>query len=268
MSRPFWRASCLVLLFSALAALSVCPADAAAPRQEKNKKKSQKQRESKETALWRAFHKTIPEYPEIDDPKLTVAEFLDRLGNRYGLNFHVNEAAFRADGLENVLGTVILKGNRRIPSLKNTTPRAVLKVILARLEPRSSATFVLRKDAIEVTTEAEVRRELGLPMPKLADDAKTAVPPTPLVWEHFQDEPLAGALGRLAEGMEVTILVDPRVKKEAATRIDATLRNVPTATAVTLLCDTAGLAVVERHDTTYYVTSPENAARLRQAKAK
>jgi len=66
--------------------------------------------------------------------------------------------------------------------------------------------------------------------------------------------------------MDATILIDPRASTKAATKIDATLRNVPLDTSLALLCDMAGLAVVKKNNA-YYVTTPQNAERLsKQAK--
>jgi hypothetical protein len=235
---------------------------AAVPPQAKCQQKAHRA----DTALRDALYKPIEQFEEINDPKTTVAEVLDRLGDRYGVTFRINERAFAAEGLDDPQKVAIAE-NEPIPRMRSTTPREVLKKILTRVKARSAATFLVRKDAIEITTEAEVRRELGLPVPKLADDATNALPVTPLVWEVFRDVPLANALAHVGEAMEVTVLVDLRVGDKAAIKIDATLRNVPIETAVAALCDMVGLAVVNRRHNVYFVTTPENADRLRRAAA-
>jgi hypothetical protein len=198
-----------------------------------------------------------------DDPKLTCIEFLNFLSERYDVSFEVNDRAFEEDGISEVLKSEITK-NEPLAPMSDTTLRQILTKVLTRLEPKSRATFLIRKDAIEITTEAAVRGELGLPVPKLDDEAKNALPLTPILWEAINDEPLADVLHRVADAEDVTILVDPRVKAKAATKIDATLRNVPREVALTFLCDMADLAVVKR-SSAYYVTSPQNAERLRVA---
>jgi hypothetical protein len=76
--------------------------------------------------------------------------------------------------------------------------------------------------------------------------------------------PLNQALEAVADDGLVTVLLDVRVERKARVKVPG-LRwyNVPTETALELLTDMAGLAVVKR-DNVYYVTSPANAARLKQ----
>jgi hypothetical protein len=234
------------------------PAAAQAPAAPKKEKRIR----LGDTRLRDALKKTI-DFKGNDDPKLTLIEFLNFLSERHDVSFDVNEKAFNAEGYNDVLKTEITANNTPLPPMSKTTLRKVLMKALARLSPKSGATFLIRKDAIEITTEAAVREELDLPAPK--NDEEKAPPLPPLVWEEFTDEPLEDALREIAHVMDATILIDPRASTKAATKIDATLRNVPLDTSLTLLCDMAGLAVVKRHNA-YYVTTPENAERLRSSK--
>jgi hypothetical protein len=259
MSRPIYRrASGLFLVVAGV--LLACLA--AVPPQAKCQEKAYRV----DTTMRDALNQTLEKFEEINDPKTTLDEVLDRVAEKWKVTFRINERAFAAEGLDHPLKVAIAE-KEPILKMRSTTPRAVLREILARVPARSAATFLIRRDAVEITTEAEVRRELGLPIPELAKDAKNALPVTPLVWEDFRDVPLADALDQIADVMEVTILIDTGVKDKAAAKIYATLRNVPTEAAVSALCDMAGLAVNRRHNV-YFVTSPENAARLRSAERK
>jgi hypothetical protein len=57
------------------------------------------------------------------------------------------------------------------------------------------------------------------------------------------------------------VVLDARVEDKGALKVTALLRNVPVETAVEVLADMAGLAVVQRGNV-LYVTSTENAAKL------
>jgi len=199
----------------------------------------------------------------LDDPRTTLIEALDQLAKIHRVTFDINEQAFKDEMLNDVLKTEVAQPNA-IPPMK-TTLGTVLKKILVRVPAQSAAAFLIRKDYIEITTEAAVRKELNLPIPKLDDQKVNALPLTPIVWEEFRDEPLDDALQQIADAMDATILLDPRVKEKTGTKIDATLRNVTLDAAVELLADMASLAVVKRGGA-YYVTSPENAERLRKFK--
>jgi hypothetical protein len=129
----------------------------------------------------------------------------------------------------------------------------VLKKVLSRIPVPSGATYLIRKDTIEITTVAAVRAELGLP------DNRDLLP---LVWETFENKPLPAALAKLGEASGFNVVVDGRVVEQVR-KVEVTTRfaNVPVDTAVQVLADMAGMASV-RLDNVLYVTTAENAARL------
>src|SRR5262245_55346450 len=49
------------------------------------------------------------DFPGFDDPKTTLQQALALFTERYGLTFRVNEAAFRKEGLDDVLTTPIVE---------------------------------------------------------------------------------------------------------------------------------------------------------------
>jgi RNA polymerase sigma factor (sigma-70 family) len=196
----------------------------------------------------------------LDDPKTTLREVLDSLAKRPGLRFDVNERAFKADGLSDVLQTEI--ANPAIPGMKAPLS-TVLRKILERLPNPSGATFVIRKSHIRITTEDALRPDLGLPPAKRDKDGLVTEALGPLVWEEFSKVSLEKALRDIADATDVNVVLDARVEDKGAIKVTARLHNVPVDNAVEVLADMGGLTVVHRGNI-LYVTSPENAQKLQK----
>ncbi len=88
----------------------------------------------------------------IPDPRLTLAEALDQLSKAHKIPITVNEKAFKyeAAGME-VMKTPIA-ATEPLPAMQKTTLGAVLKKILSRVPVPSEATYLVRRDTVEVTT--------------------------------------------------------------------------------------------------------------------
>ncbi len=185
---------------------------------------------------------------------------LELLGHRHHLQFDINETAFRLEMLNEVLQSKI--ANAALPGMRGSL-RIILKKILSRVPSPSGATFLVRPDRIEITTEDAVRAELRLPAAKRNAEGVTTERLPPLTSEDFRKVPLDRALEVLAEATETNIVLDPRIEEKASVLITARLLNVPVETAIELLVEMAGLAVVRR-DNVYYVTTAENAERFAQ----
>ena len=149
--------------------------------------------------------------------------------------------------IDDVLKTKIADPNP-IPPMKSSLD-TVLRKILARAPSSSGTIFIIRRDEIEITTRALWLRELGLPA-----DTKS-----PLVVKHFRKTPLHKALAATSGN----ILIDVREERKTRVKVTARFDHVPIETALELLADMAGLAVVKKANV-YYVTSPSNAERLRK----
>jgi hypothetical protein len=200
-----------------------------------------------------ALNKTI-KFSGFEDPKTTLVEALDQLAKRYDLSFDVNEAAFKSEMLPDVLKTEIAQPNP-IPEM-NATMGAVLKKVLARLPAESGATFVVRREVIEITTVAALRKEIW--------GENYHGPMLPLVRSDFEKLPLQDALRELAHQAEYNVVLDAAVdEKVAKTPVTAKLRNAPLDTAVRLLADMADLRSVPTANV-IYVTTPEKADALRK----
>jgi hypothetical protein len=197
----------------------------------------------------------------FDDPKTTLIEALDALARDYHITIHVNERAFKYEQVNDVLKTEIAQPNP-VPGM-NARLGTVLKIILGRVPVPSGATFLIREDYIEITTQYAARVEMGIKSENpLALDGP--VPPEglpPLVWEDFEEQPLKLALRSVSNNTGWNIVLDPRAGEKAQTAVTARLMNVPADTAVRILADMGDLQVV-RLDNVLYVTTPQNAARL------
>lgn len=126
-----------------------------------------------------------------------------------------------------------------------TVPHA-LRAALSKL-PTGNATFLVRKDHIEITTWERAKLASLLRQPVLG---------------RFSKVPLTEALEDLSEEYAVSILVDPRVAEEAKLPVSATFRNdTALEEAVRMLADMAGLKLV-RFPTGLYITNPDNVPAL------
>jgi RNA polymerase sigma factor (sigma-70 family) len=185
----------------------------------------------------------------MDDPKTTLIEALDLLAKGCNVTFDVNEKAFLAEQLNDVLRTPVAE--TPIPEMR-TSLQHILKKVLARVPSPSGATFVIRKDHIEITTTQAIRTELGI-----AEDR----PLLPLVYEEFEDKALPAALKALASASGMSVVLDGQAAPDKGVKVTADFHNVPVDTAVRVLADMAELGMV-RLDNVLYVTTREKAKQL------
>jgi hypothetical protein len=188
----------------------------------------------------------------FDDVKLTLSEALSHLEKLYGVSFGVNDRAFKSEQVNDVGATAITE-TRPIPGMKNARLDRVLRQVLARIPVASGATFLMRRDTIEITTNALARAEVwgeGFDGPFL-----------PLVNARLQKVPLDEALNQLADQSQFNIIVDKRASEKATTPVSGRFHNLPLDTAVRLLVEMAELKAVQR-DNALFVTTSENANKL------
>jgi hypothetical protein len=202
----------------------------------------------------------VIDWEGIDDPKMTLREALRLLRNQYKVNipFDFNDTAFlRAFGDSNkdirdeVIGRIQAQ---RLPLA------ALLRRMLGKVVVASGASFLLRDGHVEVTTEEAIRLELKIPPPEKETDWKPL--PFIIIYMNLDGATLESACEKIAERAGCSVLIDPRVKEKASTAIKARLINIPLDAAVELVADMAGLAVARKANA-YYLTTPENAARLK-----
>jgi hypothetical protein len=199
------------------------------------------------------------DFPGIDDPKTTLQEALDKIGEIYNVQFEVNEKAFKFEQVDDVLKKEVASPNP-VAAAKNLRLDALLPRILGRVVVSSGATFLLRRDSIQITTGLFRETEIwGTPMG----------PCLPLVHQKFEKVPLEDALKQLSDLTDFNIVLDPRAGEKSKAPVTARFLNTPLDTAVRFLADMANLRSLQQ-DNLLYVTSKENAAvweaRLRKEK--
>lgn len=193
----------------------------------------------------------VVDYPGLDVKDTKLGEALEQLAKIHQITFDVNDRTFKKD-LSDVHFYDVKVADPPIEPMK-TQLRDVLEKLLSRVPSKSPATYLIRRNHIEITTERAVRAELGI---------RGTGPLLPLVLREFKRERLSAALEAVAQDAGMSVFFDRRAVPAEA-RVTARLRNVPIDTALSLLADTAGLDVVRR-DNAFYVTTPKNAARLRK----
>ena len=192
------------------------------------------------------------EFNGLNDPKLTLGEFLEQLSQRYSVTFMVTEAAFKEESVLDVLGYPIAE--KPLPKMSGVRLKTILGHVLSRLPSVSPGVFIIRRDMIEITTQSAIRAELG----HMGND-----PVFPLVHASFKKSSLEDALQELSDSTGFNIVLDTRKLESGKTTamVTANLQNVPVDTAVRILADMSDMRAVLL-DNVLYVTSKENADRL------
>jgi tetratricopeptide (TPR) repeat protein len=138
------------------------------------------------------LNKTV-DFGGIDDPKTTLAEAIDQLEKRYRISIAVNDKAFKYEMLNDVLRTEIANPNVIPP--KRTTLGRVIKSILDRIPVPSGATYVIRRDQIEITTGQFASAEKVVRVYPVAD----LVTPIPNAFNQQAVNQTASILGQLGQ---------------------------------------------------------------------
>lgn len=190
----------------------------------------------------------------FDDPKTTLADALEHLRMRHQLSIDVNEAAFKHAGIGDVLKTPVAE--TPLPKMANVSLATVLRKLLARVpaEPGQEATFLVRRDGIEILPQSALRAEVW--------GSQYQGPFLPLVHGRFEARPLREALQELADEAGYTIVIDARAGDRTKAPVSARFINLPLDTAARILADMAGLKVVQ-NDNSLYVTAAAKPEKLR-----
>jgi hypothetical protein len=198
------------------------------------------------------------DYGGTNDPKASLGEMLDEFATQYDLTFDVNDRAFEADGIAEGEILRIPIALRPLPKMSGVRLSTLLTKVLSRVPAQSGATFVVRTDRIEITTEAAVRQELGLP---------SGSPRLPLVTASFDQQPLEDALKEVAAATGFNIVLDSGKLEKNKLSVTANFQNVPVDTAVRILAEMADMRAVLL-DNVLFVTSKETADRLQKEETK
>ncbi|HEY7157355.1 MAG TPA: sigma-70 family RNA polymerase sigma factor [Gemmataceae bacterium] len=213
---------------------------------------------------WRDKLNQPVEFGGFQDPKMPLDEALKNLGDRYNLVFRLNEKAFKFENIMDVERVEVASPNP-IPAMKASL-RTILQAILDRVPVPSGATFLLRKDHVEITTNTFIEIELGRATDPEARQFRVR-PELSLVWDAFEDVPIAQALQRIADTNDLNVVTDPRVAKNLQLKVTAQFNNVAVDTVMRLLMNMADVSMVQI-DNVFYLTTAENAKQLREEQAK
>jgi len=196
-------------------------------------------------------------FDKIDDRQLTLANFVEFLATKLDIEIDIDEEAFGEDGQAAV--DLVPVAERDIPAMKNATAAQYLRKVLQRVPSNSGATFLVRKNRVEITTFAKVRAKIW--------GADHPGPYYPLVNAAFEKKPLSEIAKELADEHEVSIVIDARVGDKAKTELTAKFSNTPLDTALKLLADQSDLQTLAI-DNVIYVTTAERAAILKARRDK
>ena len=204
--------------------------------------------------------KTPREFVGFEDPRTILGEALVLLGDRYGIRFRIRDEAF----VDPVTGGLIPNidetpvAEKPIAKQRSVKPAEVLLTLFAaikRRHPAVDATYIIRADHVEITTERALCAEVF--------GKNEAVITPPLVTRVFDKVPLEVALRRLSEdGYEWNVVLDAGIADKTKTPVTARFANAPLDTVVRLLANMADLHMA-RLDNVLYVTTKDNAERLR-----
>jgi hypothetical protein len=262
---PMRRTGWIVGLLALASALGwVAPPDRAGAQPKEGEKAAPKAEPSPEQFLWKRGAWAGLER----DNEPTLKEALDNLANHAtspwrGVTFDIDDRAFKQEGLSGATAVADTRivADAPIPG-GNEALVTVLKKVLARVLVPSGATYLVRRDAIEITTNKAAREEVwGKDHPE---------PFLPLVQANFSARPLADALQELADQSDRSVVLDGRVAAKGKTQVTARLRNMPLDTAVELLARGADLHAVLVEGGLFVTTKAEAEAlaKRRQAKRK
>jgi hypothetical protein len=136
----------------------------------------------------------------------------------------------------------------KLPLLpKKMTAATALSVLLGQV-PKQQATYLIRQNTVVITTTKRAA------IKNLLQEKVAAA---------FYQKPLFEALYTLSDQTGASIVIDPRVTEQAWLPVSATFGNDATLhSALTLLTEMVGLRPVVLGDG-IYITTPENADRLR-----
>jgi len=168
-----------------------------------------------------------------------------------GLPVLVNQQAFK--DLNPEAGDIYESPIKFPPYPKKMPVAMALQIALSQVQHPAEATYVIKRGAIELLPAERAT------MAKLIQQR---------VIGHFDGKFLSTAVEELAEQTGVSIHVDKRLLDKANVQVTGTFRNhVSLRDALIVLTESAGVKMVQL-PTAIFVTTPENAAALREELAR
>lgn len=224
------------------------------------------------------------DFPAQEDARMTLADVLEQLGRKHGVNFNINEKAFKREGLADVLKTEV--ANPALPAMRITFGKLLAR-ILSRVSIPSGATFLVREDEIEITTEEVLAAEINVRRPRQrpvkavpagsgapadakgapvkdnegSDPIKNSID-LPVVSVSVERQPLEAALRQIRLQTNFNLVFDPSLGEKVRAPVTLTLLNAPFDSAMRVLTEMTELDYVWL-DNIIYITSQDKAKQLR-----
>jgi hypothetical protein len=95
-------------------------------------------------------------FPGVDDPKTSIHEVVDLLTAQWDVPIKVNEEAFKAAGVADVM-SVPVAAAKPLPKADNVPRARVLDELVSRLPREAAPSYVARNGYVEITTRRPPR---------------------------------------------------------------------------------------------------------------
>ncbi len=246
-------------------------------------------------AVVRALLRPI-DFPSVEQDKtVTLKDVLEMFRKKHGLAYTIDERGFKHEELkQSVLDTPVAE-SAPLGAMKAPLGK-VLQAVLARVPVPSGATFMVRREGVELTTrqfqlaEVDAQRDQVARPPRLAvnlvelavlgalgkasglglggalaptdDEAPRKRVYVPLVSLALEKQPLEEVFGQLRAQTNVNFVVDPALGEKAKGPLTLTLLNAPVDSALLVLAALAEVDFVWL-DNIFFVTSTDKATRLK-----
>jgi hypothetical protein len=113
------------------------------------------------------------------DPSRTLVQVLDDLSKQHHVSYTINDKAFKYEMLNDV-GKSEIANPEPLPRMRTTLGKVITR-ILGRLPVPSGATFLIRDDGIEITTNTFVAAEITVERQQPSKAARPALGGVPAV---------------------------------------------------------------------------------------
>jgi hypothetical protein len=179
---------------------------------------------------------------------VSLSDLATRIRDKFGVTVFINEPAFKTIDANMDPGAQMVK----VPQIRAMSLTTMLPNILGQME----ATFLVRKDHIEIVPIAFAARETMNIAPS-EDDGPVRLA-QPLVSMIFKERPLNEAVAELAEEYNLTVIVSPQSADARTGFVTARLLNTPADKALELLTLQCDLRIVRKANT-FLITSRDHA---------
>src|SRR5262249_17874203 len=109
---------------------------------------------------------TAVTFQGFDDPDTKIDDVLKYFTRAYGIEFDINEQAFKDEMIENVREKPI---GKVIDKMRNVSLSTVLRKVLERIPTPTGTTWVIRNGVVEVTTGRYAASEKAIVAYPIAD---------------------------------------------------------------------------------------------------